>query len=98
MSFYTRASGRADDGRVDGPGGQDHAVSSLELEATTLAFQGKSDRAVDAVEDLLVGVGMGRVAVSRSVRPRIASARLGPELGHELIQGRAHHPILRLHR
>src|SRR6266511_315913 len=80
MTLDARAAGRADDRRMDGPRGQDHAVSGLQFQALALGPEGNGDRAVDAVEDLLEAVRVGRVAVSGSVRPRVASTRLGPQL------------------
>jgi len=69
MTFDARASGLPDDGRVDCSGGKDHAVARLQLEGATLTLQGKGDRAVDAVQDLLVAMAVGRVSIPRPVRP-----------------------------
>ena len=70
-----------------GPRGQHHAVAGLQLEAPTFAFEDERDRAVDAVQDLLEVVGVGDVAVARSVRPRVAAAGFRAQPAHQLFQG-----------
>src|SRR6266851_3630881 len=80
MALDARASGGADDGRMHGPRGQHHAVAGLQFQAPALVLEHERDRAVDAVKDLLVAVVVRRVAVVRAVRPRVAAARLSPQL------------------
>src|SRR6266571_926943 len=97
MALYARAAGRSDDRGMDRAGGQNHAVTWLQLESLSLLLQHEGDRSVDAVEDLLEAVRMRRVAIPRTVRPRVAAIRFRPQLRHQLIE-RRHGPILRLHR
>src|ERR1700693_2952351 len=53
-----------------------------------LCLEDERDRSVNAVEDLLVRVAMGRVAITRSVRPGVAAGRLGAQPRHEVPNGR----------
>lgn len=57
----------------------------MQLEVATRVLEAEGDRALDAVEDLLVGVAVGRVAVAGAVRPRIAAARLLLELPDQIL-------------
>src|SRR5437879_9810214 len=82
------SSSSPDDRRMHGSRGQHHAVSRLQFHAASLAFEHEGDRPVDAVEDLLVAVVVGGVAVTGAIRPRVAAARLRFEPGHQLVQCR----------
>jgi len=53
-----------------------------------LCLEDERDRSVNAVEDLLVRVAVGRVAIAGSVRPGVAAGRLAPQLCHEFLAGR----------
>src|SRR5579872_2998240 len=64
---------------------QHHAIARLERELATLALQIERDRPIDAVQDLLVRVAVCRVAIARTVRPRIASGRLRLQLRHQIL-------------
>src|SRR5690348_3278166 len=87
VSFDAGAAARAHHRGVHRGPGQHHPVAWLQLQLATLVYKIERDRAVHAVEDLLVVVGMGGVAVAGSVRPRVAATRLGPELCHQLVEG-----------
>ena len=80
-----RASNRPDLRGVDGAGGQHHAFTGCQLEAPTLSLEDESDGAVHAIQDLLVTMAVGRITVSRPVRPRVAAARLSAEPRHQLV-------------
>src|SRR5438034_10914530 len=97
VALDARAAGRSDNGRVDWSRGQHHAVAGVQLEALALALERESDRPVDAVQHFFVRVRVRRVAVARSVRPRVATTRLALELRHQVLE-RVHEPILRLLR
>src|ERR1700694_5022283 len=96
LAFDARAACRPDDRRVQGASGQHHAVAGLQHELPALALQDEGDRAVHAVQDLLIWVAVRPVAIVRSVRPGVARARLPTEGGHQVFQ-RRHLSILRLH-
>lgn len=70
---------------MNGAGGQHHAIPALQLELTALCLQDESDRAVNAIENLLVPMAVGRVAVPRTIRPGVAIAGLGPQPGHQFV-------------
>src|SRR6202521_1879340 len=80
-----RASNRPDLRGVDGAGGQHHAFTGCQLEAPTLSLEDERDGAVHAIQDLFVTLAVGRITVSRPVRPREAAARLSAEPGHQLV-------------
>src|SRR5579862_8651777 len=84
-SFDARATAAANDCGVHRAGGQHHAVAGLQLELFPVALEQERDRSVDAVEDLLVRVRVRRVAIPWAVRPRVAAARLGAQLRHQVL-------------
>src|SRR5260370_1220532 len=88
LALDARATGRADDRRVEGAGRQDHAVAGLEHELPSLPLQDERDRAVHAVQDLFVRVAVRRIAVMWPVGPRVARARLPLERRHQVVHGR----------
>src|SRR5690348_6897547 len=94
-SLDAGAAGRSHHRRVHRAPRQDHPVAGLQLEPPAFRFQRECDRAVDAVQHLLVAVTVSGVAVAGAVRPRVAVRRLGPQLRHQLVMG-GHGPILRL--
>src|ERR1700737_4426135 len=71
---------------MHGAYGQHHPVSRFQLEVFALAFQDKGDRAVHAVQNLLVGVTVGGITVARAVRPRVAAASLGAQPIHQIVE------------
>src|SRR5579872_4365550 len=83
-AFDACATAVSDHGGVDGARRQHHAVARVQLEPLSLTVDQERDRSVDAVEDLLVGVRVRRVAIARTVRPRVAAARLGAQPSHQL--------------
>ena len=87
MTFDARASGRADHRGVNSGRGDHHAVSGLQLQAPAFVLEHERDRAVDAVEDLLEVVAVGRVPVTGSIRPGVAAARLRSQLRHQVFEG-----------
>src|SRR6266478_7822678 len=84
----------SDDRRMHYAGSQDHPVAGLQLEPLALAFEHEGDRPVHAVQDLLVRVAVGGIAIVRSIRPRVAGDRLPAQRGHEILQP-GHAPLLR---
>src|SRR5579872_3018621 len=96
-SFDTRAAGRSDDRRVHGSRRKDHAVAGRQLDRSALPLEHEGDRSFHAVQDLLVAVGVRAVAISWSVRPRVAPRGLLLEARHQVVEGHAE-PILRLLR
>src|SRR5467141_1436987 len=94
LALDAYAAAGSDDRRMDCAGRQDHPVAGLQLEPLALAFEHESDRPVHAVQDLVVRVAVGGIAIVRSVRPRVAGDRLPAQRGHEILQGR-HASILR---
>src|SRR5437763_15170068 len=72
---------------MDRPGGQDHVVSRPQEQALAARLEDEGDGAVNAVEDLLVGVAVGRIAVVGTVRPGVAALGLRLQLRHQLRGG-----------
>ena len=68
---------------MHGAGGQHHAIAGLQLELTILLFEHERDRTIDAVQHLLVRMAVGRIAIMRTVGPRVAAMRLTAELCHQ---------------
>src|ERR1700674_265350 len=95
LALDAGAAGGSDHRGMNSAGGQNHPISRLQVEAPSLQLEHETDRSVDAVEDLLIGVAVGRVSVAGPVRPRVAAARLTPQLCHQVIEA-CHGPILRL--
>src|SRR5712692_3608811 len=95
VAFDAGHSAGSDHRRMHGSGGQQEAVPGLHLDALPLVLEHEGDRAADAVEDLLVGVAVGRVAVSGAVRPAVGALRLRLEPPHQLV-GLGHGPDLRI--
>lgn len=61
-------------------GGQHHTISRLEFDPLpVLCFEDERDRSVDAVQDLLVRVPVGRIPIARSVRPGVAVGGLAAQ-------------------
>ena len=89
LAFYARAAGGANERPVDRARRQDHAISALQLDPPPTGFEDERDRTVDAIKDLLVLMAVGRVAITRSVRPRVAAGGLAAQAGHEVL---AHAP------
>jgi uncharacterized protein with PIN domain len=89
LAFYARAAGGANDRPVDRARRQDHAISGLQLDPPPIGFEVKRDGTVDAVKDLLVRMAVGCVAITGSVRPRVAARGLTVQAGHEVL---AHAP------
>src|SRR5215471_2468667 len=77
---------------MPGAGGQHHTVARLE--ANLSVRQGEGDRARDAVEDLLVRMGVVGVHVARPVGPRVAALGFLPEARHEALHLLGHHQML----
>src|SRR5216684_889733 len=92
LALDARAAGGPHDRRVRRAGGQHHAVAGLQNELPPLPLQDERDRAVHAVQDLLIRVAVRRVAIVRPVRPRVARARLPAQRCHQLDQRR--HPSI----
>src|SRR5713226_7349310 len=84
-----------DDGGMDRAGGQHHPVARLELELPRRLLDHERDRAVDAVEDFLVGVAVRCVAIAGPVRPRVARGGLLAQGRHQVVQRRHRVWILR---
>jgi uncharacterized protein with PIN domain len=95
VSLDARAPRRTDDGGVHRSGRQDHPIAGRQLQPFRVRFEHERDRTIDAVKDLFEVVAVGRVPVTRSIRPRVTSVRLCAELCHQRIEGR-HALILRL--
>ncbi len=76
---------------MNSAGRQHHAVTCFQLQAPALLLESESDRSVHAVQDLLIPMAVRRVAISWPVRPRVATARLTTQLGHELVGGGHRH-------
>src|SRR5260370_23072226 len=74
-------------------GGQHHAVAGLQNELPHLPLQDERDRAIHAVQDLLIWVAVRRIAIVRPVRPRVARARFPSQRRHQIVQ-RRHASIL----
>jgi uncharacterized protein len=90
-AFDAGAATRAHRGRVNSAGWQHHSIARRQLDFAALSFEDERDRALNAIEDLLVTVAMRRVSISRPVRPRVTTGCLGAQLGHELVGGRHPH-------
>src|SRR6267143_5700959 len=73
--------------RVDSTGRQDHAVAGSQFEALVRAFEHEGDRAINAVEHLLIAVAVRCVSVARSVRPRVTTACFSTQLDHQFLGG-----------
>ncbi len=76
---------RADLRGVDGAGRQHHAIAGRQPQALARAFEHESDRAVHAVQDLLVAVAVSGIRVAWTVRPRVAVAGLVSQPGHQVL-------------
>src|ERR671934_543352 len=61
---------------VHRPRRQYHAVAGLEQQALSVLLEDEGDRTVNAVEHLLIGVAVRRVAVMRCVPPGVAALGL----------------------
>lgn len=68
-------------------GRQHHSITGCQLESPSLCHEVKSDRAIGAIEDLLIRVAVGRVAISGPVRPRVTVLCLRAQPGHEIFPG-----------
>src|SRR5689334_22289320 len=73
--------------------GEQQPVARLEVDRPALVFEHESDRTLDAVENLLVGVGVGCVVVAGPVGPRVAAAGLVLQPSHQVLEP-GHEPIL----
>jgi uncharacterized protein len=89
LALDTRAAGGSDHRRVNRAGGQRHAISLLQIDPLSiLRFENERDRTADAVEDLLVRVAVGPIAIARPVRPRVAAGRLSAQPSHKVFGSR----------
>src|SRR5690348_9953353 len=91
LPFDAGAAMRTDRGGMNCSGGQNHAISRVQQQLFALAFEYERDGSVDAVQHLLVGVAVRRVAVVRPVGPRVTARRLATQSLHQLLQPPAWH-------
>jgi uncharacterized protein len=74
---------------MNGACGKHHAVSRVQFHPLpVLWLEDERDRSLDAVEDFLVRVAVGRVTITGPVRPGIAAGRLAAQPRHEIFNGR----------
>ncbi len=76
MSFEANHPLRSDNGAVDGASRKVETVAWVEGDRSP-GVELEGDGARDDVEDLMIGMGVRRVAITRIVRPAVGSESLG---------------------
>src|SRR2546427_10947541 len=82
---------RSDHGGVHCSSRQHHPIARLQEQLLARVFEHERDGSVDAVQHLLIGVAVRRVAVVRPVGPRVAAGRLAAQSLHQLLVHPARH-------
>jgi secondary thiamine-phosphate synthase enzyme len=83
VAFDAKAPFRAYHSRVARAGRQQQSLPRSKLDAAGFVLENERDRAVDAVEDLLVRMGVSGVSIARAVGPRVTVPGLRPQALHQ---------------
>src|SRR3989442_5839012 len=88
LTFDAGTTRGADDRRVDCSGRQHHPVARVQLEPLSLLLEHECDRAVDAVQDLLVREAVRRIPNLPTLRPSVARTGFAHQARHQIVPGR----------